>query len=116
MKNKLYLSFRTAPLYKSRIVDCCFYIADSDKTAVCYQLSHSGLSTKQIENFNEVLEDDKVSLIHIPCTKSDSVLAAISKPLRKAYSSVVWAAECLGLGYPLDYSTDELYEALQASN
>ena len=59
MKTKLYISFRTASLYKSRITDCCFYSVAEDNSAICYQLKHTGFSTKQVEDFNEVLEDDK---------------------------------------------------------
>ena len=60
MKTKLYISFRTASLYKSRITDCCFYSVAEDNSAICYQLNHTGFSTKQVEDFNEVLEDDKI--------------------------------------------------------
>jgi len=117
MKTKLYISFRTASLYKSRITDCCFYSVAEDNSAICYQLKHTGFSTKQVEDFNEVLEDDKINLISIQVDKIDSVLRAIANPcLRKLHSSAVWAAECLGISYPTYFTTDELYDALRAYN
>ena len=117
MKTKLYISFRTASLYKSRITDCYFYSVAENNSAICYHLNHTGFSTKQVEDFNEVLEDDKINLISIPVDKIDSVLRAIANPcLRKLHSSAVWAAECLGISYHTYFTTDELYDALRACN